>query len=36
VMYRGSYRIFNQNEFLSVYESIQKMIQTRLAGIEDR
>jgi hypothetical protein len=36
VMYRGSYRIFNQNEFLSVYESVQKMINTRLAGIEDK
>ena len=35
VMYRGSYRIFNQNEFLSVYESIQKMINTRLAGLID-
>ena len=36
VMYRGSYRIFNRNNFLSAYESIQKMINTRLAGIEDR
>ena len=35
VMYRGSYRIFNQNDFLSVYESIQKMINTRLAGLID-
>jgi hypothetical protein len=36
VMYRGSYRIFNSYNFLSVYESIQKMIKTRLDGIEDK
>ena len=36
VMYRGSYRIFNQNDFLQVYESIQKLITTRLAGLEDK
>jgi hypothetical protein len=36
IMYRGSYRIFNQNDFLQVYESIQKMITTRLAGLEDK
>jgi hypothetical protein len=36
IMYRGSYRIFNQNDFLQVYESIQKMINTRLAGLEDK
>ena len=36
VMYRGSYRIFNRNDFLSVYESVQKMINTRLEGLEDR
>ncbi len=36
VMYKGSYRIFNQNNFLQVYESIQKMINTRDAGLEDR
>jgi hypothetical protein len=36
IMYRGSYRIFNQNDFLQVYESIQNMIRTRLAGLEDK
>jgi hypothetical protein len=36
VIYRGTYRIFNQNDFLQVYESIQNMIKTRLAGLEDK
>ena len=35
IMYRGSYRIFNNNDFLLVYDSIQKMIDTRSDGIED-
>jgi hypothetical protein len=36
VMYRGSYRTFRKNELAQVYESIDKMIQTRLAGKEDK
>lgn len=36
VMYRGSYRSFKNNEMMSVLDSIDKMIQTRLAGLEDK
>lgn len=36
IMYRGSYRTFKHNEMMSVLDSIDKMIQTRLAGQEDK
>lgn len=36
IMYRGSYRTFKNNELMSVLDSIDKMIQTRLAGLEDK
>jgi len=36
IMYRGSYRSFKTNELMSVLDSIDKMIQTRLAGLEDK
>ncbi|ARF09976.1 SEC-C motif protein [Indivirus ILV1] len=36
VMYRGSYRSFKLDDLVQVSESIDKMIQTRLAGEEDR
>lgn len=36
VMYRGSYRTFKINEMMNVLDSIDKMIQTRLAGQEDK
>lgn len=35
VMYRGSYRTFKKNELAQVYESLDKMIQTRLSGKDD-
>lgn len=36
IMYRGSYRTFRKNELGQVFENIDKMIQTRLAGKEDK
>lgn len=36
IMYRGSYRTFNNDEMMSALESIDKMIQTRLAGLDDK
>lgn len=36
VMYRGSYRSFNLNDLPNVTESIDKMIQTRMAGEIDK
>lgn len=35
IMYRGSYRTFKKNDLDKVVESIDKMIQTRLAGNND-
>ena len=36
ILYRGSYRSFNMNNLDQVTESIDKMIQTRLQGLEDK
>ena len=36
IMYRGSYRAFRHDELINVVESIDKMIQTRLQGLEDK
>lgn len=36
VMYRGSYRAFKHDELINVVESIDKMIQTRLQGLDDK
>jgi len=36
VLYRGSYRTFNLNDLDQITESIDKMIQTRMAGKEDK
>ena len=36
IMYRGSYRTFNHDEVMNVLESIDKMIQNRLAGLDDK
>lgn len=35
IMYRGSYRTFMKNDLENVFESIDKMIQTRLEGKDD-
>ena len=36
IMYRGSFRTFNLGELDQVTQSIDKMIQTRMAGQEDK
>ena len=36
IMYKGSYRTFNQCDMMNVLDSIDKMIQIRLAGEEDK
>ena len=36
ILYRGSYRAFKYDELINVVESIDKMIQTRLQGLEDK
>ena len=36
IMYRGSYRTFRLNDMDKITESIDKMIQTRLAGKDDK
>ena len=36
IMYRGSYRTFRLNDMDKVTDSIDKMIQTRLAGNDDK
>lgn len=36
IMYRGSYRVFLINDFELVKNSICKMIDTRLSGLEDK
>lgn len=36
IMYRGSYRSFRLDDLVQAAESVDKMVQTRLAGEEDK
>ncbi len=36
IMYRGSYRAFSLDNLVQAAESVDKMVQTRLAGEEDK
>ena len=36
IMYKGAYRTFKSDEMMNALDSIDKMIQTRLVGLEDK